>query len=98
MHQTMKIVRSETDDAIRLAAFNRLAELQRKHGPILNWEQLHEPIRVSGEEILLSSVPRGLFRPGRWSEVFRVWPAHTPSPPRSQQTWRCGILIRLTML
>lgn len=52
-----------TDEIIRLAAFNRLAELQRKHGPILNWEQLHAPIRLDGEEILISSAPRGIFRP-----------------------------------
>jgi putative restriction endonuclease len=52
-----------TDDAIRLAAFNRLAELRRKHGPILNWDQLHQPIKLEGEDILISSAPRGIFRP-----------------------------------
>jgi putative restriction endonuclease len=48
---------------IRLAAFKRLEELTRHHGPVLNWDVLKEGFSFRGETYLFATQAKGIFRP-----------------------------------
>jgi putative restriction endonuclease len=48
---------------VRLAAFRRLAELTRLHGPVLSWDVLTEGFSFGGETYLFATQAKGIFRP-----------------------------------
>lgn len=52
-----------TDTDIRLAAFNRLVQLEKLHGPILPWEVIAQGFPWQGRTLLFANQPRGIFRP-----------------------------------
>jgi putative restriction endonuclease len=51
------------DYQMRLAAFSRLRQLERLHGPILSWEMLAEGFSFENSRLLFANRARGIFRP-----------------------------------
>ncbi len=50
---------------IRQAAFGRLSELTRQHGPVLSWDVVKEGFTFRGETCLFATKAKGIFRPQR---------------------------------
>lgn len=62
----------DPDASVRLAAFERLADLTRVHGPSLPWSALAEGFTVGGETVRFVSAAEGIFKPARMSGVLSI--------------------------
>lgn len=51
------------DMAVRMAAFHRLQQLEKLHGPILPWEIIAEGFLFEGKRLRFANRARGIFRP-----------------------------------
>jgi putative restriction endonuclease len=53
----------DRDTAVRLAAFEALDRLERRHGPVLSWDVIARGFDLDGTHYLFANRARGLFRP-----------------------------------
>ncbi|WP_224365026.1 hypothetical protein [Hyalangium versicolor] len=54
---------ADAEMPVRLAAFQRLAELTRLHGPVLDWEHIRKGFSFRGETYRFATRAKGIFRP-----------------------------------
>ena len=57
----------DPDTSIRVAAFQRIRQLEARFGDAIPWSAIQTGFQFEGENVLLANLPKGIFRPRQMS-------------------------------